>query len=276
MMFFPLKKHRFFFLAVFLLVLSLSLVSWDITTPRATSLIKKTLLDALSLPLRAFSLSFQKLDFFIDKYLLLVNLKEENRFLQEEIHRLRNENRLLAIEAKENKRLRSLLLLKERSPVKTVAAEILGEDPSGWYKMLLVDKGSRQGVKPGNGVISPDGAVGRVLDVGENIAKVLLVVDNNSAIDAMIARTHGRGIVEGKGGGVCELKYVALDEDVRPGDQVICSGLGGVFPEGCPIGTVTRVSRGDGGLFQYVELAPLVNFSRIEEILVITNHPQNK
>jgi rod shape-determining protein MreC len=275
-MLFSLKNRRSLIVAVFLLVLSLALLSWDVTTPHTTSLLKRAALSIIALPLKVFSLSFHKLSFLIDTYLFLVNLKEENRFLREEMQGLRNENRLLNMEARENERLRSLLCLQERSPVKTVAAEILGEDPSGWYKMLLVDGGSKRGIRPGNAVLSPDGAVGRVLEVGENIAKILLVVDSNSSIDAMIERTHGRGIVEGRGRGVCELKYVALGEDVRPGDQIVCSGLGGVFPKGCPIGTVTRVVRGGGDLFQYVEVSPSVNFARIEEVLVATGQEQGK
>jgi rod shape-determining protein MreC len=275
-MFFSLKNHRFLLVAVFLMVLSLAILSWDVTTPHTTSLFKRTALNVIVLPLKVFSFSFHKLGFFIDTYLFLVNLKEENRFLREEMQGLRNENRLLNMEAKENERLRSLLRLQESSPVKAVAAEILGEDPSGWYKMFLVDKGSKRGIRTGNAVLSPDGAVGRVLDVGENIAKVLLVVDNNSSIDAMIERTHGRGIVEGRGWGVCELKYVALGEDVGPGDQIVCSGLGGVFPKGCPIGIVTRVVRGSGNLFQYVEVSPSVNLARIEEVLVATSRERGK
>jgi rod shape-determining protein MreC len=113
--------------------------------------------------------------------------------------------------------------------------------------------------------------VGRILDVGENIAKILLIVDKNSSIDAMIERTHSRGILEGGGHRLCELKYVEIEEDVKPGDRVVCSGLGRVFPEGCPIGTVTRVIKRGGALFQSIEVSPCVNFSRIEEVLVTIN-----
>jgi rod shape-determining protein MreC len=266
-----LKKRRFFLLAVFLLVLSLALLSWDVTSPRSASFIKGAVLTVLSVPLKVLSFISRETSSVVDKYIFLVNLKDENRSLREELQGLRHDNRLLQIEAKENERLRDVLLLKDRVPAKTVVAEILGEDPSGWYKTLVIDRGGTWGIRAGNGVISPQGAVGRILDVGENIAKILLIVDKNSSIDAMIERTHSRGILEGGGHRLCELKYVEIEEDVKPGDRVVCSGLGRVFPEGCPIGTVTRVIKRGGALFQSIEVSPCVNFSRIEEVLVTIN-----
>jgi len=266
-----LKKHRLSFLVAFLLILSLALLSWDVSSPHPTSLLERTAFRILYLPLKAFSLFSNKLSFLIDKYIFLIDLKEENLLLREEVQRLRNDNRSLQMLASENERLRRILQLKEGVPLKAVAAEIIGEDPSGWYKILMVDKGSACGISLGNGVLSPEGIVGRVLDLSENISKVILIVDKNSSIDAMIERTRGRGIVEGRGRGLCELKYVPIDEDVKMGDQVVTSGLEGIFPKGCPIGTVTRVIKKGCDLFQYIEISPAVNFSRIEEVLVTTH-----
>jgi rod shape-determining protein MreC len=265
-----LKKHRIFLLVAFLLVLSLALLSWDVLSPHSTSLIEKASFKVLYLPLKTLSLFTHKLGFLIDKYFLLVDFKEENRLLREEAQRLRNDIRLLQVEARENERLRSLLGLKERVSSRAIVAEILGEDPSGWYKTLLIDKGRACGVREGDAALSPQGTVGRVLEVGENISKILLIVDKNSLIDAVIERTRTRGVVGGRGHVLCELKYVSIDEDVAIGDQVVCSGLGGVFPEGYPIGKVSRVIRKGGNLFQYIEVSPSVNFSQIEEILVAT------
>ena len=111
--------------------------------------------------------------------------------------------------------------------------------------------------------------MGRITDVASNASKVLLITDINSSVDALVQRTRTRGIVEGKGSGLCELKYVSSSDDIRPGDLVVTSGLCGTFPKGLPIGKVDRVEKDPVGLFQYVELSPSVNLNKLEEASVL-------
>jgi rod shape-determining protein MreC len=105
---------------------------------------------------------------------------------------------------------------------------------------------------------------------------VLLILDANSAVDAFIQRSRARGVLVGLGRERCLLKYVQRNEDVQVGDQVISSGMGGVFPKGLLLGMVEEVIRGSSGLFQRVEVEPAVDFSRLEEVMVVKQAPPKK
>src|SRR5262249_41469697 len=110
--------------------------------------------------------------------------------------------------------------------------------------------------------------VGQVFLVSRHAARVLLVSDHNSGVDALVQRTRARGIVQGTVDAGCGLKYVKRTEDVQVGDTVVTSGLDGIFPKGLPIGQVVAVDKRGQGLFQYAEIAPRVDFSQLEEVLV--------
>ena len=149
-------------------------------------------------------------------------------------------------------------------------------DPSGWFQTILIDKGRNDGVVLDMAVVSAEGLVGRVIGVGKHHAKVLLILDGNSAVDAYIQSSRARGVLVGLGRELCLLKYVQRNEDVQVGDKVISSGMGGVFPKGLLVGTVQGVVRGSSGLFQRVEVEPAVNFSRLEEVMVVIQPPPEK
>lgn len=204
-----------------------------------------------------------------ERYISLVHVKEENERLKEEIKRLLMENERLREEAIAVERLNRYLDFKKASPLDLTAVRIIGRDPSGWNYSVVIDKGRRDGIKRGMAVITPEGVVGRVIEVYGRSSKVLLIIDPNSAVDVILQRTRVRGIAKGKGNGRMELLYVAKEADVRPGDVVITSGLSGVFPKGLPVGIVTEVSGGNDTFFKYVEVRPRVDMGRIEELLVV-------
>ncbi len=204
-----------------------------------------------------------------DRYVGLVYVMDENRRLKEEIERLRLENAILKEEALATARLEEYLGFKRRSPLDLVAVRIIGRDPAGWSESVVIDKGRRDGVERGMGAITPDGVAGRVVEVYRGSAKVLLIVDPNSAVDVMVQRTRVRGIAKGMGDGLMRLLYIPKDADVRPGDVVITSGLSGIFPKGLPVGVVTEVSEGDKTFFKYVEMEPMVDTNRLEELLIV-------
>ena len=154
-----------------------------------------------------------------------------------------------------------------------IAAEVIGQDPSSWFKSVTINKGEGDGVRRGMAVISTEGVVGQVLKAAPNYATVLLMTDYNSAIDAIVQRTRAKAIVEGKGENRCQLKYLLRTEEVAVGDVVVTSGLGGNFPKGMMIGEVRSVEKKGHGVFQYAELAPGVDLTKLEEVLVITESP---
>ena len=209
-------------------------------------------------------------------YFYLVGLEKENQALKRELQELKLQmNRYREAELA-NERLRALLNFKKSIATPLLPAQLVAFDPSGWFQTILIDKGRNDGVVLDMAVVSAEGLVGRVIGVGKHHAKVLLILDGNSAVDAYIQSSRARGVLVGLGRELCLLKYVQRNEDVQVGDKVISSGMGGVFPKGLLVGTVQEVVRGSSGLFQRVEVEPAVNFSRLEEVMVVIEPPPEK
>jgi rod shape-determining protein MreC len=206
-------------------------------------------------------------------YIDLVNVRQENIALRKSVKRL-NERIVANNEAvAANARLQALLNLKGTLDTPSVAVTVIGEDSSAWFKTLVVDRGSADGLSEGMPVVAAGGAVGRLVKVAPHSSRVLLLTDHASAIAALVQRSRARGVVRGMGGGRCSMEFTVKDEDVKVGDSVICSGVGGVFPKGVVIGEVTMVKKGEYGVFQTIEVRPTVNIGRLEEMLVLVRPP---
>ncbi len=206
-------------------------------------------------------------------YFYLVGAQKENEVLRRELHELKLQVNRYREADLANQRLRALLNFKKSIATPLLPAELVSFDPSGWFQTILIDKGSSDGVAQDMAVVSAEGLMGRVIGVSSRHAKVLLILDANSAVDALIQRSRVRGVLVGLGRDLCLLKYVQRNEDVQVGDQVISSGMGGVFPKGLLLGTVQEVVRGSSGLFQRVEVEPAADFSRLEEVMVVIQPP---
>lgn len=198
----------------------------------------------------------------------LLRARAENRRLGPEVERLGREVDRLAELELENARLRELLDFRETLGGDLLTARVIGRDATGLSRTLLIGRGERDGITKGAAVLAPGGAVGQVFLASQHAARVLLISDHNSGIDAIVQRTRARGIVTGTVDAGCGLKYVKRTEDVQVGDRVITSGLDGVFPKGLPIGQVVTVDKRGQGLFQYAEITPRVDFDQLEEVLV--------
>jgi len=209
-------------------------------------------------------------------YFYLVGLEKENQALKRELQELRLQMNRYQEAALANERLRALLNFKKSIATPLLPAQLVAFDPSGWFQTILIDKGRNDGVVQDMAVVSAEGLVGRVIGVGNQHSKVLLIIDGNSAVDAFIQRSRARGVLVGLGREMCLLKYVQRNEDVQVGDKVISSGMGGVFPKALLVGTVREVVRGSSGLFQRVEVEPAANFSRLEEVMVVIQTPPEK
>ena len=210
------------------------------------------------------------------RYIFLTETAEENIRLRSELSDLKSKMVLFQESHLANQRLRLLLEFKEQSSLNMTAAEVVSLDPSGWFRTVIVDKGTSHGVTPGMAVVTSDGIVGRTVEVGPNHSKVLLLVDRTSSIDALIQRSRARGILKGSPSGKCLLEFVIRNADVKEGDQVITSGLASAFPKGMVLGEVTKVElAAEGqGMFQTIEVSPSVDLDRLEEVLlVLTPNP---
>jgi rod shape-determining protein MreC len=206
-------------------------------------------------------------------YATMGGFRTENQRLRRRIQELEVEKNSLLEAGATNRRLQQLLDFRARLPSGSVTASIIGNTASSWFQTCLLDKGSADGVKKGMAVVTPLGIVGQVVSETAHTAKVLLITDPNSGVDALVQRTRARGIVSGSLENVTIMKYVKRSEDIQEGDRLITSGVDGVFPKGLMVGTATKVRKQNLGLFQYVEVAPAVSSSRTEEVLVVSIEP---
>ncbi len=204
-------------------------------------------------------------------YFSLVTTRQESDHLQEVLAKMRLEKSQHLESEIACQRFRKLLLLDTDTPLsqRLLAAQIVGLDPSIWFRTVIINKGVHDGVSKGMPVIAPEGIVGQVVAASYGYAKVLLLTDRSSAIDALVQRTRTRGIVEGEAKAYCHFKYVVRKAEISVGDTVVSSGLDGVFPKGLRVGSVMEISKGPSAIFQEVSIRPFVDLERLEQVLVI-------
>jgi rod shape-determining protein MreC len=196
-------------------------------------------------------------------------LRRENEQLRREADRLRREVQESRERVAEALRLERLLDYRPQAAPGMVVAGVIGHDASGLYRTVLLDRGEQDGLLHNQAVLTPGGAVGRIIRLYPRSALVLLLTDRSSGIDAVVQRTRDQGVVQGLGGDTCSLKYLARQAEVAVGDDVVTSGMGGGFPKGVRIGQVSRVEKG-GDLFQSVDVRPSAELDRLEEVWVVT------
>lgn len=207
------------------------------------------------------------------RYFNLVNTHKQNLLLRDEIYSLRAENFFYKERLATYQRLEKQFQLSEAPDKKAVDAQVIGWDPSGLFKAVIIDKGWLSGLTVNMPVINADGVVGRVVSVSKNYSKVLLLIDQNSAVDCVTQRSRDSGIVKGLSSKTISydpsMDYVSKLSDIEVGDAVITSGIGGIFPKGIPVGQVIDVQTPPDELFMEIKIKPSVDFSKIEEVLVI-------
>ena len=207
-------------------------------------------------------------------------LARDNARLQAEAEALRAQNTELLAAQAENDRLRLALGFQKRSPRPLLAAEVVALKPTPQTDTLILSRGARDGVRPQEVVLSPDGAlVGQVLDVSPSACSVLLLTDAGSSAGAEVVRPAPPprnvpknvpriGICQGDRAGHLLLTFPRIDADVRPGDRVVTSGLGTVFPKGLPLGTVVSVSTDKTRAVKTATVRPAVDFDHLEQVFL--------
>lgn len=204
-------------------------------------------------------------------YLDWKTVRSENRHLRDENQRLRVEALRVGETEHENRRLRRLLALRERLPLATLSGEIIARDWGGWIRSLTVNRGRGDHVPRLTAVISPDGLIGRIVDVRAGASIVQVLTDPASTVGAHVVRTRTPGIVEGDARGTLRFKYVARDAaGIEVGDVLVTSGQGELFPRGIPIGRVHAIDDRGPALFHYAALEPAVDFARVDKVLLVT------
>ncbi len=264
------RRHRLFTFITLLLLFALVLMSLRAKQKKGVDYFDALLMEIFSPLQKASTFVIKTVQGTFQKYVFLVNLEKENRMLKHKIAKLQEENHRIKEMALAMERLKQLLQFREKNSPSMIGAEVIGQDPSSWFKSVTIDKGEWDGLKKGMAVISPEGVIGQILKTAPHYATVLLITDYNSAIDSIVQRTRAKAIVEGRGENRCQLKYLLRTEEVAVGDAVVTSGLAGNFPKGLMVGEIKKVDKKGYGVFQYAELAPSVDLTKLEEVFVIT------
>lgn len=205
-----------------------------------------------------------------NNYVALRHMREENDQLRKDMGALQIRNEQLESRAAEADRLANLLGFRDQhAEVQMLAARVIGATPDPTSHMVLIDRGTRDGVRRDMGIITPDGVVGKVLAVYPDTSQVLLLSDKESGVGALLQGSRAQGPVKGTGDPLLGLEYIANDTKVQPGDLVLTSGEDRIFPKDLPVGTVVAVHSDHKSPFQTILVKPAARLDGLEEVLVL-------
>lgn len=213
---------------------------------------------------------------FFEHFGDIYELKNENKELKSNISSLKSEIEKYKVYKTENDRLRSMLGLKDTyKNFELESANIIGKDSTRWFLSLTIDKGTDNGIEMSDTVITPDGLVGHISDLGKDWARITTILDSQSTVAVVVERTTDLATVDGdidlSEKGMCKMTYIPKDSTLTVGDIAKTSGLGGVFPKGINVGKIMEIHPENQGVSQYAEILPSVDFNKIYEVFVITN-----
>jgi rod shape-determining protein MreC len=204
-----------------------------------------------------------------EHYFFLVSVSHENLELKRSLNKATENNNQWHEAELANNRLRSLLSFQATTSERVIAAEVIGKDPSAWFKTIIVDKGSSDGLERGLPVVIAQGIAGQIIEISAHYSKVMLIIDRNSAVDALLQRSRARGMIKGTSEDQCRFEYVLQKHDVQIGDTVVASGLDGVYPKGLRIGWVSDVVKREPEIFLDITVTPFIDFEKLEEVLIV-------
>lgn len=250
--------HRFAY--VFLLAAALGILLLGRADPLVFERARMTVTDVTAPVLDALSRPAITVSHVIGEMRELAVLRDENQVLRAQNERLLQWQTAARTLMSENKQLRDLLGFVPDTEANSVTARVIGDSGGAFVRSLLVNSGKRDGVKKGQAAMVGHGLLGRVAEVGNRSARVLLINDLNSRIPVVIESSRERAVLAGDNSPTPRLLYLPISTSVKPGDRVVTSGYGGVFPPGLPVGLVNSV--GEDG----VRIAPYVNVGQLEYV----------
>ena len=210
-------------------------------------------------------------------YVSLVGVQRDNERLQAENAQLRMQLLAATQLAGRAERLQKLLDLRSQVLSDTTAAQVIGLEVSRQFRVmrLRLDRGGAE-IKPGMPVLSAGGIVGRILRVVGPYSDVQLSTDPRSSVDVLLPRTGSRGVLKGVTNDtnyVSRIEYLVQKDEVQVGDEVVTSGLGGIFPPDMAVGRVVRLRKSAASMYQEVEVAPVVDFGKLREVMIVLSPP---
>ncbi len=263
-----LRKYRVRLLAGCLVLAALLFYSTNLRHQSKTTLFEKIVLQIAAPLLYSFDSTCRTADGLWSRYLWLIDTERQNETLRAENRQLRGELTDLQEVRLANERLRKLLDFREASGLSGVAARVIAVDASSLFRTVLIDKGRQHGLREGLPVVVAEGAVGRVVKCTPRQSRILLITDASSTAAALVQRSRSRAICRGQGD-YLTLEFALRRDDIAVGDHIITSGTGGIFPKGLVLGRASDVEGETYGLFQTVTVIPEVDFTRLEEVLVL-------
>ncbi len=262
-------EHRAKWISYLFILLSLILLSLSIGKGREWNPAEKLAIE-ITAPFQKFFIGTISTAKDIWKnYFFLVETRQENLRLNKKIDLLEIENSRYQELLLTNQRLQQLLKFQQNTEETFLPARVIGWDSSVLFKSIIIGRGENDGLKINMPVVNSKGVIGRTVSVSHNYTQVLLITDQNSAVDGLVQRSRCRGMLKGRGLSECSFDYVIKACDIETGDAIVTSGLGRTFPKGLYLGTVKKIKDSPDKLFKDVMVAPAVDFSKLEEVLVI-------
>ena len=203
------------------------------------------------------------------RYVALLDVEQENRELREQVARLESERLAFREALVLSGQLQRVAQMRREFEVPLLPSQVVGQDASAWSNALLLDRGRSSNVRSGMPVMVEQGLVGLVSATTPHAARAMLILDRRSAVDAMIQRSRARGLVRGLGTGELEFVFMVRGDDVQVGDEVLSSGVGGVYPKGVRVGSITAVHAERAELLHTALVKPAVDFGRLEQVFVM-------
>jgi rod shape-determining protein MreC len=266
------KRYRDTVIVVLLLALPFFVLRANIRRPEDIGVVDRALLRVAAPFQYMAALLARGVSGIVGDYVYLVDVKNDNNRLAYENAALHSRVRELERADADNRRLRRLLGLRDTVQQELVSAVVVGKDTTEYFRVAHLTVDTKAAIRPEMPVISVDGAVGTVLRVAGEKVDVQLTVDSGFGVDVVVDRTQARGFVRGTGSRekyVARVKYVQRSDEVTMGDVFVTSGVGCRFPRGIPVARVTKIEKRDFGIYQAVYAEPTVDFSRLEEVLII-------
>jgi len=270
-------KHRKEII-VFVVIIAVSLFALSVQIRKKEKMdIFSNLMDIVAYPIRhGIRYSVDAVTGEWNTYINLINVRGENEKLRKQIAEYEGTINALKEYDAENKRLKKMLNFKESFDGEVIPARVIGKDFSSWFHTITLDKGTDDGIIKRLAVVTPMGIVGKVVESSKYTSRVLLVTDHNSGVAALVQESRIQGIVSGNSGNMCKLKFVGKTSNIEKGNLLISSGLGSIFPKGLMLGRVVNITENKSELFQDITVKPAVDFSRLEEVLVMKNIRESK
>jgi rod shape-determining protein MreC len=262
-------RHREGLLLALLVGFSLIVISKQVRDPSGMTYLRRSVIAVMTPFQSGFTAVIGGLNSLWQDYLDLFGIKSENKNLREEVNSLRTEVQKLREELYRAGRLEEFAVYRSETGFEGTVARVIGESPDPWTRIIVVNRGSADGIERGSPVVMPDGLVGRIIEVTGQSSIVRLIVDRSSRVPVLVSRSRARAILEGENSGTCHLKYLERTQDVLEGDVVITSGLTGIYPRGLEVGTITQIIRKEHGLYQYAKILPNAPLSRLEDVFIL-------